>query len=84
MEEKSKLQKKQTKEETSNQNNLWNEILREALTKKDLEQSHLFIFGDKNCGKKSIIKTINKDLLNKNEEGIFNIYVRLLQKDFER
>ena len=75
MEDKTKNLKKSanTKEETAaNQTNLWNEILREALTKKDLEQSHLFVFGDKNTGKKTIIKNINKDLLNKTEfDGIF-------------
>ena len=70
MEEKSKYSKKNTnnKDETNaNQSNLWNEILREALTNKDLDQSHLFVFGDKNTGKKSILKNINKDLLNKTE-----------------
>lgn len=69
MEDKAKSQKKTgapgKDEPAQNQTNLWNEILREALTKKDLEQSHLFIFGDKNSGKKTIIKNINKDLLNK-------------------
>ena len=71
MEEKSKNNKKNTnpKDENSNANqtNLWNEILREALAKKDLDQSHLFVFGDKNSGKKTIIKNINKDLLNRTE-----------------
>ena len=51
--------------------NLWNDILKESSTKKDLEQSHIFIFGDKNTGKKSLIKSINKDILNKTEiDGI--------------
>jgi hypothetical protein len=78
MEDKNKNLKKINKDEPNpNQNNLWNEILREALTKKDLEQSHLFVFGDKNTGKKNIIKNINKDLLNKTDpEGLINSYSR--------
>jgi hypothetical protein len=78
MEDKNKNLKKINKDEPNpNQNNLWNEILREALTKKDLEQSHLFVFGDKNTGKKNIIKNINKDLLNKTDpEGSITSYSR--------
>jgi hypothetical protein len=49
------------------QGNLWNDILKESMTKKDLEQSHVFIFGDKLSGKKSLIKSMNKDLLNKTD-----------------
>lgn len=78
LEDKNKNAKKINKEDSNpNQNNLWNEILREALTKKDLEQSHLFVFGDKNTGKKTIIKNINKDLLNKTDpEGIYLLISR--------
>ena len=64
-------------------NKLWKEILSEALSKKDLVQSHLFIFGDKNTGKKSIIKNINKDFLNKVEfYGNIMIYRRCWQKGY--
>jgi len=52
---------------TESQSHIWQEILREAMTNKDLEDSHLFIFGDKNVGKKSIIKIINKEYLTKND-----------------
>ncbi len=63
--------KQQKKENEGSQVNLWQEILRDAMTNKDLEESHLFIFGDKNVGKKSIIKIINKEYLQKYEyEGI--------------
>ena len=63
---------KQGNKPSDSQSNLWNDILKESMTKKDLEQSHIFIFGDKNSGKKSLIKSINKDLLNKIEiDGIF-------------
>lgn len=60
-----KLEKK-NKEDSSN-TNIWQNILKEANTNKDFEDSHLFIFGDKNTGKKAIIKSINKEYLQKYE-----------------
>lgn len=57
---------KKGKEEVP-QTNMWQEILREAMISKDLDESHLFIFGDKNVGKKSIIRIINKEYLQKFE-----------------
>ena len=42
--------------------NIWQQILQEANTHKEIEESHLFIFGDKNTGKRSLIKSINKEL----------------------
>ncbi len=51
-----------------NQNmNIWQEILKESMTKKDLDESNVFIFGDKFSGKRSLIKYLNKELLHKNE-----------------
>lgn len=47
--------------------NIWQEILKESMTKKDLDESNVFIFGDKFSGKRSLIKYINKELLHKNE-----------------
>jgi len=47
--------------------NIWQEILKESMTKKDLDESNVFIFGDKFSGKRSLIKYINKELLQKNE-----------------
>ncbi len=47
--------------------NIWQEILKESMIKKDLDDSNVFIFGDKFCGKRSLIKYINKELLQKNE-----------------
>lgn len=53
------------------QSNIWQDILRESMTKKDLEESNIFIFGDKFTGKRSLVKVINKELLAKNDlEGI--------------
>lgn len=55
-----------------NTSNIWNDILKESTSKKDLEESNVFIVGDKFTGKRSLIKIINKDLLAKNElEGMF-------------
>jgi hypothetical protein len=63
------------------QGNLWNDILKESMTKKDLEQSHVFIFGDKLSGKKSLIKSINKDLLNKTDlDGNYQLNKNLLKE----
>jgi predicted AAA+ superfamily ATPase len=54
------------------QSNIWQDILNEAMSKKDLEESHVFIFGDRNAGKRTLIKIINKELLQKNDfEGKF-------------
>jgi len=47
--------------------NIWQEILKESMIKKDLDESNLFIFGDKFSGKRSLIKYLNKELLQKYE-----------------
>lgn len=47
--------------------NIWQDILKESMTKKDLEESNVFIFGDKYSGKRSLIKYLNKELLHKHE-----------------
>lgn len=57
-----------TKLDSSTQpNNIWNDILRDSMAKKDLEESNVFIFGDKFVGKRSLVKIINKELLQKGE-----------------
>ena len=48
--------------EQDNKNNIWQQILKEASTQKETDETHLFIFGDKNSGKRSLIKAINKEL----------------------
>ena len=40
---------------------IWQEILKESTTKKEAEEAHIFIFGDKDTGKKSLIRIMNKD-----------------------
>ena len=41
--------------------NIWKEILNESSIKKEMEDANIFIFGDKNTGKKSLIRILNKD-----------------------
>lgn len=41
--------------------NIWQEILSESITKKDNEEINIFVFGDKNSGKKSLIRIMNKE-----------------------
>ena len=54
------------------QTNMWKDILREAMSKKELEDANIFIFGDQLTGKKSLIKVINKDVISRNiEESSF-------------
>jgi len=42
--------------------NIWQQIIKEASTQKEIDESHVFIFGDKNTGKRSLIKAINKEM----------------------
>lgn len=42
--------------------NIWEQVLKEASTSKEVEETHLFIFGDKNSGKRTLIKAINKEM----------------------
>jgi hypothetical protein len=65
-----------TSTSTGTGTNMWQDILRDSMTKKDLEESHVFLFGDKFSGKRSIVKFINKELLLKGEfEGKFIFYI---------
>ena len=41
--------------------NIWQEILSESVNKKETEESNIFIFGDKQSGKKSLIRAMNKE-----------------------
>ena len=41
--------------------NIWQEILKESTTKKESEEANIFVFGDKDTGKKSLIKIMNKE-----------------------
>ena len=46
----------------NDKNSIWSEILKEAKLEKDIDESHIFLFGAKNTGKKSIVKSLNKEL----------------------
>jgi len=53
---------------------IWKEILAESITKKDNEELNIFIFGDKSSGKKSLIRSMNKEFsFLENEKKSLNI-----------
>ena len=58
----SKVEQKEKEPQT----NMWKDILREAMSKKELEDANIFIFGDQLTGKKSLIRVINKDVISRN------------------
>ena len=60
----SKVEQKEKEPQT----NMWKDILREAMSKKELEDANIFIFGDQLTGKKSLIRVINKDVISRNVE----------------
>ena len=59
--------------------NIWQEILREAMPKKEVENSNIFVFGDKMTGKRSLFKIMNRSVFSDDEDS----YKRLLQIDDE-
>ena len=64
------------------QSNIWSDILKESMLKKDLEESNIFIFGDKFTGKRSLIRIINKEQLQKGElEGTKYIMIIILEQN---
>lgn len=46
----------------TDKNSIWQQVINEASTQKETEETNIFIFGDKNAGKRSLIKGINKEL----------------------
>lgn len=63
---------------------LWRDILHQTSAKNEFEDCHLLVFGDKNSGKKSIIKSISKKLLNNEETDCSRIIIldkRTLYRD---
>jgi len=58
--------------------NMWQEILREAMPKKEIENTNVFVFGDKMTGKRSLFKMMNRNIFSDD-----NSYKRLLQIDDE-
>ena len=48
--------------------NLWQEILREAMTKRSFEGANIFVFGDRFSGKKSLFKLVSQDINSRGQE----------------
>ena len=59
--------------------NMWQEILREAMPKKDIENTNVYVFGDKMTGKKTLFKEMNRIIFSDNDDS----YKRLLPIDEE-
>ena len=59
--------------------NMWQEILREAMPKKEIENTNVLVFGDKMTGKKAFFKIMNRIIFDENDDS----YKRLLQIDEE-
>ena len=57
--------------------NMWQEILREAMPKTEIENTNVFVFGDKMTGKRSLFKVMNQSIFAEND----NSYKRILQID---
>ena len=62
---------------TGKPTNIWQEILREAMPKTEIENTNVFVFGDKMSGKKSLFKVMNRIIFSENDDS----YKRLLQID---
>ena len=63
----------------SKSSNIWQEILREAMPKKEIENTNVFVFGDKMTGKRSLFKMMNRSIFSDDDDS----YKRLLQIDEE-
>ena len=59
--------------------NMWQEILREAMPKKQIENTNVFVFGDKSTGKRSLFNVMNRSIFTDGDDS----YKRLLQIDEE-
>ena len=62
---------------TGKPTNIWQEILRESMPKTEIENTNVFVFGDKMSGKKSLFKVMNRIIFSENDDS----YKRLLQID---
>lgn len=45
------------------QSNLWQSILNDVAQRDDVRESHLLVLGDKGAGKRSLIQSLNKNLI---------------------
>lgn len=60
--------KSENQKDKESQTNMWQEILREAMTKKEVEDANLFVMGGQKSGKKSLIKLMEKQVAAKHPE----------------
>ena len=65
--------------QTGKSSNMWQEILREAMPKKNIENTNVFVFGDKMTGKRSLFKVMNRSIFSDNDDS----YKRILPIDEE-
>jgi dynein light intermediate chain 1 len=56
--------------------NMWQEILREAMPKKEIENTNVFVFGDKMTGKRALFKVMNRSIFENDDS-----YKRVLPID---
>ena len=77
MDSKNKRKSQEEKPQQEQTSNIWQDIIKEAMTNKELPQSHIFVFGDKNAGKKTLFRNINRIHLGRTEfEGNLTIILR--------
>lgn len=55
-------------EKKEEKKNLWQEILKDAMSKKEIEDTNIFVFGDKQSGKRTLIEQISKVIKEKRKE----------------
>ena len=54
--------------QSSKATNLWQEILREAMEQKELDDTNLFVFGDNMSGKRYLLKGMKNIISNREED----------------
>jgi hypothetical protein len=65
--------------QTGKSSNMWQQILGEAMPKQDIENTNVFVFGDKMTGKRSLFKVMNRSIFSDNDDS----YKRILPIDEE-
>ena len=50
------------------QTNMWQEILREVMTQKRIDDANIFVFGNKLTGKKSLFRILNEEFEQQDDE----------------
>ena len=62
--------------QSDKQTNMWQEILREAMPKKEIENTNVFVFRDKMTGKRALFKVMNRSIFENDDS-----YKRILSID---